>query len=87
MLETYAWPPKRGSSVPFNRSMQVLDAKISVMQKLDILVCCFGLRKVQGLLEHTTQLHGCAPCHAVALLVQWHVRVLMCRGSQVCNHR
>jgi hypothetical protein len=27
---------------------QVLDAKISVRQKLDILVCCFGLRKVRA---------------------------------------
>ena len=45
-------PLERGKTQPKDHelrvALQVLDAKISVMQKLDILVCCFGLRKVRA---------------------------------------
>ena len=68
--------------------MQVLDAKISVMQKLDILVCCFGLRKVHKLQESPAECsHGHEPCHNIMPFVgvALHTCMLRCRGLQVCN--
>jgi hypothetical protein len=50
----------------------VLHAKISVMQKADVLVCCFGLRKV-----HNPQLVHIAP----SLTAQMGMPMWSCPGS------